>query len=990
MKANKLAVLLIAYAVTSGALIFAFSSPLNIAAPQQGINSFSSTSTSYGNLVILQNGTISNTSAPISGPVNGVYTLTGNMAGSITIERSNITLKGNGYSIDNQSVENGFGIMLNSVNNVTITNVEITNLSAVDYSSQTKGVYLYHSDNNTITSVHVSGGVFGIKLDASNHNVLNGNVASGSLYGAYICEGSLQNQVYGNDFSYSINDGIYLCTSLNSSIYGNNFSHSNMRGLYVGNSSNDDIYDNNASFTAWGIYLDYQSNSNGIHDNNFSSSGTGIYMVNGYNTTFSANNIANTINHAIEINNSKNSVISSNDLSNGNVGISLSYSSNFQIYGNSMNGNTYALNISNSQQNSVFNNDLSGSGNGATLANSPNNAIYNNTANSISGKAFSLDSSKGNTLSYNTISASEYGVYLFSSSNTVFFKNIIEDGAYALYLSNSQHNQIYNNSISGNSNYAFTMLISSDNNSFYGNYVFTDTYSFHISDSSWNLFYHNNFIINGSQFDICPCSTNYWDNGYPIGGNYWSNYTGYDNFSGPAQNLPGSDSIGDHPYNLTPKNIDHYPLMGMWINHFAIFTATGLAADTEWSVTFNSLTLSTVENQIVFDIPSNVPANYVFTVGNTLMFEAYPSSGTVDFTGSDVSIQIMFTSLYNVSFAEAGLSSGTQWTVTLGGNAISSSTGYVNFSVPNGTYDYTIHGVGGYFSSSYTGKAIVNGSTVTIPVIWNVYNYTVTFMETGLPSGTQWSTTFNNVTKSSAASMQFSAPNGTYSYSVSPIAGYYVSSYTNSVGVEGSNVQVTIAWQEFKYSVIFSSSGLPVGQSWAVTLGSVPQTSTSNNIGFSMPNGTYDFTISAISGYHASIYSGTTTVNGNNIETSISWVQIKYQVTFDQTGLPSGAEWWVNLTGGDSYRSTASSLTIDLPNGTYGYTASAGGYTSTPSSGNVSVSGAPPGNIAINFTKQETTSGGVPVWYWYIIGGVIAIAGAFGLGLYVSRRAKSP
>jgi len=73
--------------------------------------------------------------------------------------------------------------------------------------------------------------------------------------------------------------------------------------------------------------------------------------------------------------------------------------------------------------------------------------------------------------------------------------------------------------------------------------------------------YHNNLIDNTIQardngFD------NTWDDGYPVGGNYWSDYNGTDLYNGASQNQTGSDGIGDTPYIINEDNMDTYPLMG--------------------------------------------------------------------------------------------------------------------------------------------------------------------------------------------------------------------------------------------------------------------------------------------------------------------------------------------------------------------------------------------------------------------------------------------
>jgi len=75
-----------------------------------------------------------------------------------------------------------------------------------------------------------------------------------------------------------------------------------------------------------------------------------------------------------------------------------------------------------------------------------------------------------------------------------------------------------------------------------------------------SYFYHNNFLMNGAP--ARDSNYNSWDDGYPSGGNYWDNYDGVDLFSGPNQDQPGSDGIGDTPYDLPCEYAtDRYPFM---------------------------------------------------------------------------------------------------------------------------------------------------------------------------------------------------------------------------------------------------------------------------------------------------------------------------------------------------------------------------------------------------------------------------------------------
>lgn len=83
-----------------------------------------------------------------------------------------------------------------------------------------------------------------------------------------------------------------------------------------------------------------------------------------------------------------------------------------------------------------------------------------------------------------------------------------------------------------------------------------------VSASAGLRFLQNAFLGDALGARDTNATADTWDGGYPIGGNFWSNYSGVDRCSGALQNVcTGPDGIGDTPYRFDVNGTDRYPLM---------------------------------------------------------------------------------------------------------------------------------------------------------------------------------------------------------------------------------------------------------------------------------------------------------------------------------------------------------------------------------------------------------------------------------------------
>src|SRR2546425_8044623 len=232
-------------------------------------------------------------------------------------------------------------------------------------------------------------------------------------------------------------------------------------------------------------------------------------------------------------------------------------------------------------------------------------------------------------------------------------------------------------------------------------------------------------------------------------------------------------------------------------------------------------------------------------------------------------------STYSVTFTESGLHPGTSWSVTLDGVPQSATASTITFSEADGTYAYTVGSVAGYTANPSSGSVTVNGAGVSASITFTAVpptTYDVSFTETGLPTGTSWSVTLAGTTHTSTAStITFSEGHGIYAYTISVVPGYATPAYTGSIDVHGSSVTQSVAWTQVTYAVTFEESALPAGSSWSVSLQGTVHSSTTTNVVFNEPNGSYSYTVSSASGYTSRPSSGTTTVNGKSVTQAITF-----------------------------------------------------------------------------------------------------------------------
>jgi parallel beta-helix repeat protein len=399
--------------------------------------------------IIKNDGSVNPSTAPIQRAGN-IYTFTEDIAGyTIAVERNNIVLDGNGYTL--QGKGNSTGVFIKNRNGVTVRNMEISSFSygirliAEDYVGMS-------SSDNTLSGNTLTNNEYGIYIRASYNNVLRNN--------------SMNN----NKHNFMIRGG-YLSDKKNG--YTNDIDASNTVDrkpiIYWVNQQ-----DRTVPSDAGCVALISCTNIT-VQNLNLANNRDGVLLVSTTDSTVTKNYVTNTVN-GIYIYGSSSNTISENNITDNNNGIYAQDSSNNTISGN---------NVDNNQE-------------GIVIQGSSDNNINRNTVNNNNETGINLYDSRGSDVIENTITANNgYGIRLRSdSSNNFVSENYIANNSIGILVDDSFDNKIIGNMITENSDWGMQLTGNQNNNMIYH-----------------NSFVNNNAKGEGLQVSIPSGRGNVWDNG---------------------------------------------------------------------------------------------------------------------------------------------------------------------------------------------------------------------------------------------------------------------------------------------------------------------------------------------------------------------------------------------------------------------------------------------------------------------------------------------
>ena len=541
-------------------------------------------------------------------------------------------------------------------------------------------VWLNDCSNITVENLSLSNNLQGILLVYTNKTQILNNSLTGNAAGIYLCLYSSNSTIIGN----TLNDnskGIYLgefsrfTTMRSNEINGGDMNFGVPATYFPALKDYSDLTnDVDASNTVDGKPIIYWTNQ---HDLQVPSNAGYVMLINSTDILIDGLNLSSNVQNILLLA-SNNTVITNCSISNSIYGIFVKGlfdydTEKFRVsYNTTIQGNAFIKN-----------------GVGMLVLGDSSKVSDNMLVRNPLGMALGTNNS---TISENSVFESDmeidnlgYELYVFSYPESPWEYSVelmsLEIGG---IIAGGSNNLLFNNTVM---------------NSLVGISLYYRTRRYFGSNSR---IFHNNVINSTGMYQTMdsPVGSNQWDDGYPSGGNYWSDHGGVDLYSGSYQNETGGDGIGDTPYTIFGGthsfSQDNYPLMEIFGEdtmspvtfddyddswHDAEFTITLTATDV-WSgvseiyYKINNGTLSKIsvdgQPNIVTEGGSNMLEYWsVDKVGNEELPHKILSGIKLDKTGPTGSIKIN---------NEAAYTSSTVVTLTLTASDSGSGVYLVRYS----------------------------------------------------------------------------------------------------------------------------------------------------------------------------------------------------------------------------------------------------------------------------------------------------------------------
>ncbi len=335
-------------------------------------------------------------------------------------------------------------------------------------------------------------------------------------------------------------------------------------------------------------------------------------------------------------------------------------------------------------------------------------------------------------------------------------------------------------------------------------------------------------------------------------------YTGTNNPSTLTMSGPVSETA-----NFIQANVTHTP---------PIWAFDGAYLNLSFSITNNS---GTTHGYTYYKIVNVYNTNETVYVLETLKFGSNTSVNSYQyFSWNSFPFAVNASMLSDLNSGVLGTQEKANVSFTTSMGTFKTDEISYASSISNATEYIDMHAgvVVALFQSNSTSKIKLELVSTNVPTTVVVEHtiYTITFTESGLPSGTSWTMTFNGVTNSSTNSvMTFSAPNGTYSFSASNLSDYYTVNYSGSISVKGNGVSIPIIYYHYAY---ISGTVTPHNATVDINGHSVSVTG-SGLYNASETSGTYSIVVSE-SGY-ITYYNNVTLTSGQTKELNVTLNPVK-------------------------------------------------------------------------------------------------------------------